>query len=562
MLAINDLLKGRYRIEAYIHSGGMGAVYKAYDQLHRRLVAVKENTWITHTLLREQFQREAALLARLGVHEVLPQVFDYFTEDVRQFLVMQYIEGEDLEKRLQRLRGPLELAQVLEWTDKVLGALNYLHTFEPQVIHRDIKPANLKLTPDGKIFLLDFGLAKNATTPTLPGGSFPGFTRDYSPPEQRKGTGTDERSDIYALGATLYHLLTDKPPYESPLRETLIQRGLSDPQPAVDEANPQVPRAIAEVIRRAMSVDPADRYGSAVEMREALSRAQTPQLFPDEQTFEFITVKVNEQGQEVERRTGQARCSTSDLGGGVTLEMVEISGGTFTMGSPDAEKERYGGEGPQHQVTVRPFLIGKYQLTQAQWRAVAGLPKVDRDLNADPSNFRGDDLPVEQVSWEEAVEFCARLSLKTGETYRLPSEAEWEYACRGGTVTPFAFGETITPQIVNYNGNYPYGSAPKGIYREKTIPVGSLGVANGFGLYDMHGNVWEWCQDVYHENYNGAPADGSAWMSGGNQGLRVLRGGSWNYDGCGCRAAYRDRSAPGVRGFKFGFRVVVSSRTP
>lgn len=154
-------------------------------------------------------------------------------------------------------------------------------------------------------------------------------------------------------------------------------------------------------------------------------------------------------------------------------------------------------------------------MTQAQWRAVAGLPKRQIDLNSDPSSFKGDNLPVEQVNWLEAVEFCDRLSQFTGRSYRLPSEAEWEYACRAATTTPFYFGETITTDLVNYNGNYTYGSRPKGIYQEKTTVVGSF-PPNAFGLYDMHGNLYEWCADPWHDNYNSAPTDGSVWESGGN----------------------------------------------
>lgn len=167
-------------------------------------------------------------------------------------------------------------------------------------------------------------------------------------------------------------------------------------------------------------------------------------------------------------------------------------------------------------------------MTQAQWLAVAGLPKVKIDLKGNPSNFKGDDLPVEQVNWHDAREFCARLSQLTKRNYRLPSEAEWEYACRAGTTTPFYFGDTITADLANYDGNSRYGSAPKGTYRKKTTAVGSF-PPNSFGLYDMHGNVWEWCQDVWHGNYNGAPTDGSAWESGGNSQSRLLRGGSWLY---------------------------------
>jgi formylglycine-generating enzyme required for sulfatase activity len=212
---------------------------------------------------------------------------------------------------------------------------------------------------------------------------------------------------------------------------------------------------------------------------------------------------------------------------GVTLEMVAIPGGTFLMGSPESEPERSDRESPQHTVTIQPFFMGKFPVTQAQWQAVASLPKVNIDLKPDPSNFKGANRPVEQVSWNDAVEFCARLSKATGREYRLPSEAEWEYACRAGTTTPFHFGETITTDLANYDGNYTYGSGSKGQYRKQTTDVGSF-PANAFGLHDMHGNVWEWCQDTWHENYNGAPTDGSAWVDeNANQNIRILRGGSW-----------------------------------
>jgi formylglycine-generating enzyme required for sulfatase activity len=200
-------------------------------------------------------------------------------------------------------------------------------------------------------------------------------------------------------------------------------------------------------------------------------------------------------------------------------------------------------------------LIGQYAVTQAQWRAVAGLPKRQIDLNSDPSRFKGDNLPVEQVSWLEAVEFCDRLSQFTGRTYRLPSEAEWEYACRAATTTPFYFGETITTDLVNYNGNYTYNRGPKGIYREKTTAVGSF-PPNAFGLYDMHGNVYEWCADPWPGNYNSAPTDGSVWESGRYTQCRVVRGGSWITGPSGCRSADRYVSEPDSRGTIYGFRVV------
>ncbi len=241
--------------------------------------------------------------------------------------------------------------------------------------------------------------------------------------------------------------------------------------------------------------------------------------------------------------------------------MVEIPGGQFLMGSPKSEAESYDDERPQHEVEVPPFYIGKFAVTQAQWRVVAGWEKVERDLDPDPGRFKGDDRPVERVSWEDAKEFCARLTKKTGRAYRLPSEAEWEYACRAGTTTPFAFGETITPEVVNYDGNHPYAKAKKGKYRQETIPVGSLGVANVFGLFDMHGNVWEWCEDVWHADYNGAPTDGSAWLSGGGSSRRVLRGGSWVARSINCRSALRSDYGPVARDDLSGFRVVVGALT-
>ncbi|WP_226586322.1 formylglycine-generating enzyme family protein, partial [Microseira wollei] len=176
-------------------------------------------------------------------------------------------------------------------------------------------------------------------------------------------------------------------------------------------------------------------------------------------TFEFEVVTVNSRGEIVTRERKQASYFTEDLGNNISLEMVAIPGGTFLMGSPETEAERYEYEEPQHLVSVPSFFMGKYQITQAQWQAVAALPKINRDLESDPSYFKGENRPVENVSWLDAVEFCARLSQKTKREYRLPSEAEWEYACRAGTTTPFHFGETITPDLVNYNGNFPHASA-------------------------------------------------------------------------------------------------------
>jgi len=268
--------------------------------------------------------------------------------------------------------------------------------------------------------------------------------------------------------------------------------------------------------------------------------------------FEYETVKVDKKGKIIERHKKEGKQYIEDLGNGVVLEMVEIPSGDFMMGSPDGEG--YDSEKPQHKVTVSTFYMGKYQVTQQQWEVVMG---------SNPSRFKGSGkLPVENISWNDAIEFCKRLSAKTNKIYRLPSEAEWEYACRAGTETPFAFGETINTDIVNYNGNYPYGEGAKGENRGKTTVVGSLGVANGFGLYDMHGNVREWCQDAWHSNYNDAPTDGSIWDDKlSNNTYRVLRGGSYVSYAYYCRSAFRSFFTPDFRDLNLGFRLVMAART-
>jgi formylglycine-generating enzyme required for sulfatase activity len=254
-----------------------------------------------------------------------------------------------------------------------------------------------------------------------------------------------------------------------------------------------------------------------------------------------------------------AQYFTESLSTAVSLDMVYIHGGSFLMGSLETEEGNDERESPQHSVTVPAFFMGKYPITQAQWHAVAKMPIVNQKLKANPSHFKGNgDLPVEQVSWHDAVEFCDRLSRKTQRAYRLPSEAEWEYACRAGTTTPFHFGETIEAEIANYDANRTYGDGKQGEYRSKTTPVGSFQLANRFGLYDMHGNVLEWCLDHWHENYEGVPTNGSAWIERDREknAARLLRGGSWLNFPVPCRSASRHRFDAAYQVQHFGFRVV------
>ncbi|MEB3295575.1 MAG: formylglycine-generating enzyme family protein [Synechococcales bacterium] len=270
----------------------------------------------------------------------------------------------------------------------------------------------------------------------------------------------------------------------------------------------------------------------------------------------------------IERESQVVQTFTEDLGNGILLDIVLIPPGQFLMGSPHNELERQPSEGPQHLVTIQqPFFMGQYQVTQAQWEQVAKMKQVKRKLKAKPSHFNGNNLPVEQISWLDAEEFCLRLSAHTKRNYRLPSEAEWEYACRAGTTTPFHFGETIDAKLANYQAqdqkslrwSGKYGRGVLGEYRAKTTPVGTF-PANNFGLYDMHGNVWEWCLDHWHDNYQGAPTDGSAWIdpAAGENAHRILRGGSWFSAPWWCRSAFRVRDSADYRNNFFGFRVVYS----
>ena len=675
MISPGTILQSRYRIGATLGKGGMGAVYEATDLKFGSTVAVKEMTLTGDELVRA-FEREARLLNKLR-HAALPVVIDYFAEEDRYFLVMQYIPGRDLAASLAARGGPFPPEEVLGWADQLLGALAYLHTQEPPVIHRDVKPHNLKLTPGGEVILLDFGLSKSAGVAKTGGGtsvSVVGYTPHYAPFEQINGAGTDPRSDLFSLAATMYHLLTGALPPDAVTRAQAIMNDEPDPLRPAHEINPAVPSAVASFLHNALAMNREQRPSSAAVMREALrsvrmgmadassihessqptvldgpgtipthtslapplptqaptvsgvtdghpavaaapqgapSRAryarlatagalglilavcavvwaswpqppseappsQTPaavgvnpptagharghNLPPPEVTFRFETVELGKGGAVVARRRVERKYYEEDLGGGQSIHMVEIPAGTFTMGAPDGPEQVYPNEAPPRQVQIREFYLSQYEVSQRKWRVVATeLPKVLRDLPPAPSAVEGDDLPVTNISWAEAEEFCARLTRKTGRHYRLPSEAEWEYAARAGTTTAFAFGETVTTEFVNYDGTGPYGGGPPGVSRGRPVPVGSLKEANAFGLYDIHGNVWEWCADAYHADYRGAPTDGSAWNTGGDAVRRVLRGGSYNNLAVDCRSANRYGYPMEGKSAEIGFRLAASA---
>lgn len=264
------------------------------------------------------------------------------------------------------------------------------------------------------------------------------------------------------------------------------------------------------------------------------------------QDFTFETVTVNERGEVVQTQSHRAQRFIEMLPGGAQLALVAIPAGRFLMGS--RRNEGYDDERPQHSVGVPAFWMSQYPVTQAQWAAVMKWTP--------PYRGKGPQRPVDRVSWRDALAFCARLSEVTGRAYRLPGEAEWEYACRAGTLTPFYVGPTITTDLANYVGLHTYRAEPEGVYRHGTTEVGSF-PPNAFGLHDMAGNVWEWCADAWHDDYGGAPTDGSVWA--GDDAARVMRGGCWHDPPGLCRSAARLKYAPGEAEDYLGFRVALTS---
>ncbi len=328
-------------------------------------------------------------------------------------------------------------------------------------------------------------------------------------------------------------------------------------------------RELEEARNRLPVVDPAPKTSARMSVAGVALALLSP----------FTTVTLDASGKIVDRRPNQESWGyVEDLGAGVKLEMVEIPAGEFLMGedaagAADYEKEcaRYVNKDscasvakmqtPQRRVKLNGFLMGKYEVTQRQWSAVmGGLPP---DMASLGNEFKGDDLPVVNVSWKEAQEFIRKLNEKlklSRSVYSLPSEAEWEYAARAGTRTPYAFGETISPETANYAWDYPHRNTPKKDGLGHPEKVGSY-PANAFGLFDMHGNVWEWCEDDWHDNYSNASTDGRAWVDSPSRGsARVVRGGGWANYAVGCRSAVRFGYAPGARYYYLGFRLLRTYR--
>lgn len=536
----NELV-GPYQLIERIGSGQFGEVWKAQKfGVIAPPCAIKFPTGRKSDV--ESVMREAKVWMRATGHPNVLTMIEAGVYDGQLIIVSEYAQSGSLLDWLERHGGRAPTIEAaVEMMIGILNGLDHLH--QKEIVHRDLKPANI-LLQEMVPRLADFGLARvlNSMTSSMTvAGSLP-----YMAPETFRKIRT-EQTDLWAAGIIFYEMLTGKLPFNGDDLASTMGMVINEPVPPLPAP---LNARFGSIIERALERDMSRRYRTAGQMRDAL-RAITQELPPE--------VAPGPSGGMIDRLRGlftprlqpapDPNAERVDLGNGVAMELMRIPGGRFQMGSPRRPDSSFNDEAPVHDVRIREFLLARYPVTQAQWKAVMG---------NNPSYHKGDRLPVETVSWEEAREFCRKLNERLGSggaaSFRLPSEAEWEYAARAGTTTDYAFGDSINPDQVNYDGNHP-PERRKGRYRGRTVEVGSLGPPNGWGLYDMHGNVSEWCEDDYHGSYDGAPNDGRPWVDLVRASFRVNRGGGWYDPAVNCRSAARGYDAPGYRGFIIGFRV-------
>lgn len=591
MARANDQI-GPYTLIRQIGRGGYGVVWLAERRGAVATTRVALKLPVDDDPDLNAIMQESQLWARIGGHPNVLSIIEADIYDNQVVVVSEYAPDGSLDDWLKRHNGVApSLTHAMRMVLGILNGLAHLH--DRKIIHRDLKPANILLQGETPR-LADFGLAR-VLKMSGHSGVIAG-TPQYMAPETFDGK-RSEKSDIWAVGVTLFQLLCGQLPFPqtdvSALMGAIIMK---PPEPLPDT----IPDYVKRIVFRALHKDVNLRYQTAQEMQHdvvtvfstmegythsdlakwasgasiaileavtvpevvtmpTLSVSQikyTESVQINNHRFKFDHLILNAKGETIASSNEEVESCTLNINE-INFDLVQIPAGQFTIGSPDNEYGRAADESPQQLIKVDKFYLGKYTITQAQWRLVAALPKIERDLVASPSRFNGDDLPVENISWFDAIEFCARLSQYIGKVFRLPSEVEWEYACRAGTNTPFAYGETLIAKVANFKSSYPYKEAPPENSRETTIAVGSLGFANKFGLFDMHGNVWEWCAD-YYRSYQIAQ-DNSATVSDklSNVKLRVMRGGSWSDDARYCRSAWRGRNLPSYRNINLGLRVVL-----
>ena len=587
--ASGTLLAGRYRVVKQLGQGGMGSVWLAEDlKLDGHKVAVKmlPSILVSNKRAYQQVKAEALVSLKLS-HPNIVTVRAFEEEGGNPFLVMDYIDGQTLDDYLAE-KGKLTEEETVKLLKPVAAALDYAHA--QGVVHRDVKPGNVMIRKDGTPFVLDFGIAREIQeTMTRVTGKLSSGTLLYMSPEQLHGAAPKPSQDIYSFAAMAYECLVGHPPFYRGQIEYQIEHDTPEPLPrhiaicrrvmAGLAKTPATRPATCAAVLTVWSGVERDRTGDLKMVLSAAGNAgesddsEYKRIQDEIRKYEAIlaqkeadkkaeleaqrrTRALQEARERLEELRGQVEMGAGDfkagevklikLPGGATMEMVWCPPGSFMMGSPTSENPRDNDE-TQHKVMLtKGFWMGKYEVTQRQWESVMG---------DNPSRFKGADRPVEQVSWNDCQEFIRKINASGEVMVSLPTEAQWEYACRAGTTTPFSFGSSLNGDKANCDGNYPYGTTAKGQYREATAPVGSYS-PNAWGLYDMHGNVWEWCADWYGDYPTGSVTDPTGPASGS---IRVLRGGGWFSHAHRCRSALRNRYVPGFRYGDLGFRLVCSA---
>ena len=533
-------LSQRYHLEALLGSGGFAEVWRALDLETGQRVAVKvlHNQHRRDASKKERFFRGARNMATLDHPAIVSVLLTEAEDNGYHYFVMEYIDGPNFREAVRQGMNTDEVVRII---GEVGQGLAYAH--ERGLVHRDVKPGNILVGGDGHARLADFDLVRVADSE---GGTRTGALGTFlyvAPEAMMDGREADQAGDIYGLAKCALFGLRGKA-LPNPLFESV----------AATIKALECSETIKTVLLTGTALQKERRYGSVSTFCQALSQACTPEdetpldTGSKQETLEKPVISIpTRQGSGDEWMNERSEDRYGLLIaieiGGVAYRFRYINPGTFLMGSPKTEEERSGNE-VQHEVTITEgFWLGETPCTQALWEAVMG---------TNPSDFKGPDRPVDSVSWHDAMAFIKKLNgMEPALALRLPTEAEWEYACRAGTTTPFSFGANITTDQVNYDGENPYAGGVKGSYRGKTVDVKAL-PHNDWGLYQMHGNVWEWCSDWYGPYPTNAVTNH---IGPGHGEYRVLRGGCWFNDGRFVRSACRGYRLPSVRDDYYGFRL-------